>query len=140
MRVWRCCSKLVLKFLLKENWLSMACFMLQCFATLAGFCQHRQKQRVLAARLGCPIFDNYVAFDGNIDANCKTASALLVKVGARSQVLFGVVYEGRVRCSAIHEVFWPFVRKHKWLFQMWPKCSPKRATYAPQPQALNALR
>ena len=53
--------------------------MLQCFATLAGFCQHRQKQRVLAARLGCSIFDNYVAFDGNIDANCLarivTASA-----------------------------------------------------------------
>ena len=108
--------------------------MLQCFATFAGFCQHRQNQLVLSTRLGCTIFDNHVAFDGNIEANglerIVTASGPVVKLGAHSQVLFGVVYEGRVECRTIHEVFWPFVRKHKRLFRMWPKCSPKRARYA----------
>ena len=46
------------------------------------------------------------------------------------QVLFGVIYEGRVESKAIQEVFWPCVRKRKWLSWMWPNCSPKHARYA----------
>ena len=57
-------------------------------------------------------------------------SGLFGNFAQHCQVLFGVIYEGRVECKAIQEVFWPCVRKRKWLSWMWPKCSPKHARYA----------